>query len=58
MSGGRPKAFKMPTSRINLMLPTTIVQEIRQQALDHKMTPGQVLMWHLHSLIVRAKEQL
>jgi len=41
--GGRPNAFDEPVERLNVMLPTRLVQAIRQQALDQGKTPGQVL---------------
>lgn len=41
--GGRPKAFDEETERLNVMLPASIVQWLKQKALNERSTPGQVL---------------
>ena len=40
---GRPKVFEGPTERLNLMLPASVVQFVKQEALDRRVTPGQVV---------------
>ena len=41
--GGRPRSFKEPSERIPIMLPSTLVQELRQKAVVLKRTPSQIV---------------
>lgn len=52
----RPKSFKCPCLRINVMLPATMVKTIRETALDSGQTPGQVIAGLLQ-ILAMMKEQ-
>ena len=49
--GGRPKAFDVPTGRLNLQLPEELVGQIILRARREKKTPGQLVAELLKPLL-------